>query len=706
MAAIDDLLSQIENKKLRERIASEVNKLSNQKKFGLVFEDHLPEYTIIHGAPIRIGNYVKENKTKHEKLYKVLNIEGDTITCSPGEEEVVIFDRSDLVSITRFGDPIYPYLKEFDSIEKASDSDLWHVLIESDNYHALQLLEYLYAGQLDCIYIDPPYNTGDTQWKYNNNYVDTKDSYRHSKWLSFMKRRLKIAKELLNPKDSVLIITIDEKEYIHLGALLEEMFPEANIQMVSTVINPKGSDRDGFSRSDEYIYFVMFGKSKPTKLELSNEWSSSAKKSGMQVNKSEIKKVEPKWTSMMRRGTASLREDVPTLYYPIYVDPETLTIKDIGEVIPKGEDRGPEKDGLVQTLPLRRNEQQGRWMVKPSELRSRIKQGRVRLGRKTSYGYVINYLPDGQYQDVLEGHYKIEGRSEDNSLIAYKTTESSESLRKPPTQWKISTHDASEYGTNLLRKFLPDRSFTFPKSLYAVHDTIKYFVSDKPNAKVLDFFAGSGTTMHAVNLLNGQDGGNRQCILVTNNELSNKESKLLTEQGYKPGNREWEAKGIAEYVTWPRIKTSITGKNTLGESVVGKYIGTNKAFYDGFSSNVIYFKLGFLDKQSVALGRQFANLLPVLWMKAGAFGECPTISAVTNDEYLIFERNKMAVLLDERYFSEFVTEIKDRGEVQTIFIVTDSLNGYREMLQSFPNKNTYHLYRDYLDNFRINVRRG
>lgn len=705
MAAIDDLLSQIDNKELRERISSEFSKISKQKKFGLVFEEHLPEYTVLYGVPIKIGNYVKENNPKSNKLFKVLKIEGDKVICSPGDGKSVVFNKNKLVTIARFGDPIYPFLEVFDSIENASDSDLWHVLIESDNYHALQLLEYLYAGQLDCIYIDPPYNTGDTQWKYNNNYVDTKDSYRHSKWLSFIKRRLEIAKVLLNPDDSVLIITIDEKEYIHLGALLEEMFPEARIQMVSTVINPKGSDRDGFSRSDEYIYFVMFGESKPIRQELSNEWASSAKKSEEEVDSSEIKKIEPGWTSMMRRGTGSLREDVPTLYYPIYVDPETKIIKEIGEMIPEGEDRGPEKDGLVQTLPLRQNGQQGRWMVSPTELKNRIKQGRVRLGRKSSYGYVVNYLPDGQYQDILDGHYKVEGRAKDNSLIAHKVTEGSVTLRKPPTQWKISSHDASENGTNLLRKFLPDRNFTFPKSLYAVYDTIKFFVSHKPNAKILDFFAGSGTTMHAVNLLNDQIGGNRQCILVTNNELSNKESKQLMAQGYRPGDRKWEEKGIAEYVTWPRIKTSIIGCNTLGKSIAGKYTETNKMISDGFSSNAIYFKLGFLDKYSVALGRQFAELLPVLWMKAGAIGKCPIISGTLNDEYLIFEENKMAILLDERFFNEFENIVKTKENIETIFIVTDSLEGYREMIQSFSEKNTYQMYRDYLDNFRINVRR-
>lgn len=145
-----------------------------------------------------------------------------------------------------------------DSVCNAPDSDLWHTLIEADNYHALQLLEYLYAGKVDCIYIDPPYNTGAKDWKYNNDYVDGNDAYRHSKWLSFMQRRLKLAKKLLDPADSVLIVTIDEKEYLHLGCLLEEMFPEAKIQMISSVINPKGAPRSSyFIRMDEYIFLFL-----------------------------------------------------------------------------------------------------------------------------------------------------------------------------------------------------------------------------------------------------------------------------------------------------------------------------------------------------------------------------------------------------------------------------------------------------------------
>ena len=124
----------------------------------------------------------------------------------------------------------------------------------------LKTLTFTHRGKVDAIYIDPPYNTGAKDWKYNNDYVEGDDLYRHSKWLAMMERRLLLAKELLNPADSVLIVTIDEKEYLRLGLLLEQIFTDARIQMVSITINPKGTSRPRqFSRVDEFMFFVLFG---------------------------------------------------------------------------------------------------------------------------------------------------------------------------------------------------------------------------------------------------------------------------------------------------------------------------------------------------------------------------------------------------------------------------------------------------------------
>jgi len=212
MAAINDLIARIQDYDLRLRIEKEVKYLTKQKKFGLVFENHVPEMTLLYDYPISRGCKVirksdDDKKLSEDILWEVKKIsKGEAVCVHIVTKEEQHISVSDLICVAKNGEPIYPYLKLVDSVQKAPNSDLWHTLIESDNYHALQLLAYLYPGMVDCIYIDPPYNSGATDWKYNNNYVDGNDSYRHSKWLAMMESRLQLAKKLLNPKDSVLIV--------------------------------------------------------------------------------------------------------------------------------------------------------------------------------------------------------------------------------------------------------------------------------------------------------------------------------------------------------------------------------------------------------------------------------------------------------------------------------------------------------------------
>ena len=189
MAALTDLINQVEDKTLRERLLREADRLTKQKKFGLVFEEHIPECTPLYGIPIKRGNVVAKKAGVISDTYRVTRINGEKALClhfASGESETLLL--SDLVPVANFGEPIYPTLQPIDKVENAPDSDLWHTLIEADNYHALQLLEYLYPKQVDCIYIDPPYNTGARDWKYNNDYVDSSDSWRHSKWLSMIQK--------------------------------------------------------------------------------------------------------------------------------------------------------------------------------------------------------------------------------------------------------------------------------------------------------------------------------------------------------------------------------------------------------------------------------------------------------------------------------------------------------------------------------------
>lgn len=730
VALLQDLIQQIDDPTLRDRILQETDKLIKQKKFGLVFEEHLPECTPLYDVPIRVGSKVALKTGYVSDIYTVVKIDSDKVLCDRREtHEQKIFKLDEIVVVAEFGEPIYPTLKLIDTVENAPDSDLWHTLIEADNYHALQLLEYLYAEKVDCIYIDPPYNTGAKDWKYNNDYVDSSDAYRHSKWLSMMEKRLKLAKKLLNPEDSVLIVTIDEKEYLHLGCLLEEIFSGETMQMVSITINPSGAKRDNlFSRSDEYAYIILFGNAQVVHPKGNGD------------------EREVRWWYLRRTDYASRRGTVKggvAQFYPIYVDDKTMKIVAIGEALKPEQSRFdvPAIEGATPVFPVRDDGVEMNWGIKPEEAKLRLDAGYLRAGNykgKEPQKYVISYLTGGIIKDIDSGKVVVEGKNPDGSVIAYYPTGKD---KMPTTNWQKPAHDAQRYGTNILTSIIGGR-FSYPKSLYAVKDSIWYFLKEKPNALVLDFFAGSGTTLHAINLLNAEDGGCRRCILVTNNEVSLAEAKALAARGIRPGDEEWNKLGIARYVTWPRTVCSIEGHDINGNPLNGNYgcdieqygetegevtdpetgkkirgkvykkvklpVYPNLAdlkMSDGFKTNAAFFKLSFLDKTSVALGRQFRELLPVLWMKGGAIGKCPALESDGLPEMLILPQNKMAVLIDEIYYSEFDAELSQHPEIQTVFIVTNSEIAYRSMIRAYDGKDCYQLYRDYLDNFRINTGR-
>ncbi len=810
MSALTDLIEQVNDQGLRERLLAEASRLSKQKKFGLVFEDHLPECTPLYDIPVKKGSTVARKQGNINEVFIVIKIDQNIAVCLPKNGDTTIeIPLVELVTVAEFGSAIYPCLKKIDSVCRAPESDLWHTLIEADNYHALQLLEYLYAGKVDCIYIDPPYNSGAKDWKYNNDYVDGSDSYRHSKWLSMMQKRLKIAKRLLNPADSVLIVTIDEKEYLHLGCLLEEMFPEANIQMISSVINPAGVSRVGqFARTDEYIFFLTLGVSAPVPVKLEEDWRGNIK-GGY--------KDKLRWNGLQRSGTATARADRPNMFYPIFLNKEGTKIESVGESIPLevNIDTIYTPHDQIAVWPLFPDGREGRWRIGRQKLLELIDKHYVHIGKVQKNRASITYLAQGEQIKVENGDFPIIGYNPDGSIIVDES--SYEARFIPGTQWWINSHDATQKGTKILNDII-GRRFTFPKSIYAVHDAIRFFVANKPNALIVDFFAGSGTTLHAVNLLNAEDGGKRRCIMVTNNEVSADEATTLKQQGYNPGDAEWEKLGIARYVNWPRTKCSIQGVDVNGAPISGEYLTTCKqtveidrkivqvamdgnsmstdakksiigllakskipqnaltpncnyilgadyttsilfnvayadewlealeehsqvaeiyivtdrkpvfnqlknsikemlrpitqeesvkfSMADGFKANAVFFKLSFLDKNAVALGRQFRELLSTLWMKAGAYGVCPVLTDEITPDILIFPQNRFAVLLKESAFAELETDLANQPEIETVYIITDSEARYCTMAKNLKVKNTYQLYRDYLDNFRINTERN
>jgi adenine-specific DNA-methyltransferase len=728
MSRLTDLLARLhnENPTLAEDLEREVEALADRRPFGLNFERHVPENVDLPGRKVRSGDKVRilpsrgENSMKsNHALWRVVGIDRSAGTATLeglghwSDPEGVPTDTAaldDLVVVAEFRDPIYPGLVSTGKVERGGDKP-FHTVINGENYHALQTLLFTHRGKVDCIYIDPPYNSGAKDWKYNNDYVEGDDLYRHSKWLAFMERRLVLAKQLLNSDEAVLITAIDEKEFLRLGLLLEQVFPDATIQMVSTLTNPKGSSRTaGFRRVDEYLFFTFVGSAGPSRLALGPEWSSygrsdlhtSDQRDGPKATEDQQDLGTPDWTSMMRRGSASARADRPLMFYPIYVDPSVPRLIRAGDPLPGSESKAPQIDGLVSVLPIRRNGSEGRWQVSSQECNSRIQQGRVRPGRTTHYGYVINYLPDGAYAELLTDSFVIDGRADDGSIVARRVVD--DQTRVASTQWKIPSHNSSEHGSTLLHAFLPGRKFPFPKSVYAVEDSLRNFLSKKPNALTVDFFAGSGTTAHAVMRLNRQDNGFRRSILVTNNEVGPEEARLLSDSGLRPGDPAWESSGICEYITKPRILAAVTGRTPDGTPVNGDYKFTDEfPIAAGFEENVEFFTLSYESPLSVASNREFGKIAPLLWMRAGSQGR--RVDEVSHGWDVA---DTYGVLVDLDQTREFLDAVIARGgNLTTIFVVTDEDRLFEAVAQGVPDHvEPVRLYDAYMRNFEIESGRG
>src|SRR5713101_1647221 len=304
MAKIEDLVRQISDEKLRDELASEVRELKKHKQFGLVFEEHLPEMLRLPKAAIRVGNLVAHRDSSGSEVWRVIQITGKKAKCRQpinptkyDQEVLKDFPLDELVLVVSFGEPIYPVLTPIDRVDRGGLDKPWHVIINADNYHALQLLLYSHERKIDLIYIDPPYNTGAKDWKYNNDYVDKTDAWRHSKWLSMMKKRLVLAKRLLKP-DGVLVCAIDDRESHHLEALLNDIMPSYDIGVVAIESNPKGSPGNNLSRSHDYAIFAIdrgrpqLGEDPEAKLDVRN---------------------------VRRSGKFSRRHERRPSFYPIYV---------------------------------------------------------------------------------------------------------------------------------------------------------------------------------------------------------------------------------------------------------------------------------------------------------------------------------------------------------------------------------------------------
>lgn len=608
----------------------------------------------------------------------------------------------DVVAVAEYDQPIYAGLRETGRVERGGDRP-YHVVINGENHHALEALSFAYAGKVDCIYIDPPYNTGARDWKYNNDYVDGADAYRHSKWLAMMERRLKLAKKLLNPANSVLICTIDEKEYLRLGLLLEQVFPEAHTQMVSIVINPNGVARDHeMYRVEEYAFFVYLGSSGPALLEdplFTSEVEQNKKVADDQVISRSQRKV--RWERLMRGGSNSERSHSPGCFYPVYIDPVARRIVDVGNPLPKDEhpSSAQDREGLITVWPIARgNGSEKVWQMSSANLRKLISEGYAKVGAydKKRDRWSLLYLGKNQRERIRRGEIEVVGRDENGVVLVEEANQAS--IRKAPkTIWNRQAHNAGEYGSRLIRSMLPGRLFSYPKSLYAVEDALRAVVQDKPDALVLDFFSGSGTTAHAVMRLNHQDGGRRRSISVTNNEVSDAEEKRLIKEGYRHGDPEWEALGICEHVTKPRIEAAITGRTPEGEPIKGDYKFSDEfPMADGFEENAVFFDLTYEDPDAVEFGSSFGRIAPLLWLRAGARG-----GIIERDDEPFSVADAYAVLFDFSHVREFVDAVKGMPDIACAYVVTDDTARYAGVREQLPGIDVVRLYESYLRSFRI-----
>lgn len=714
MSRLTDLLQQASqlDPKLGAELAREIRATANKRSFGLVFERHLPDAVELPTRPVRRGDTVHvlpprgSKKAGDGRLWTVAAIDrkaeggpsATLVETKPAKgSDAEVRDRvlvEDLVVVAQHDDVIYPGLVLTGEVVNSSEPEApFHTVINSENLHALNLLTYTHRHKVDCIYIDPPYNTGAKDWKYNNDYVDGEDAYRHSKWLSFMEKRLELARELLNPEDSVLIVTIDEKEHLRLGMLLEQMFPEARIQMVTSVINSQGSPRVGaMSRVDEYVFLVQMGRS-------SVVWNSDDMISE-QVGESKTKPSSQLWYPLIRSSTDPLRTDSPTLFYPIFIDPETLCVLSVGDALPLGVDRlsidVPEGQEVI--WPILGSGEEGRWQLSPETLRRYVADGYARAGRKAKSGQrSFTYLRKGTLERIASGEVVVTGKDGRGSVILeHRGIE--ERRRSPKSVWNRPSHEAGEFGSKMLRRMLPRRKFPFPKSLYAVEDVLRFFVKDKPNATVLDFFSGSGTTAHAVMRLNKQDGGRRRSISVTNNEVSAEEQKSLIAKGLRPGDPEWERLGICDYVTKPRIEAAITGKTPDGDPIKGDYKFTDEfPMKDGFQANARFFTLTYEPPTMVRHGLAYAKVAPLLWLRAGQFGR--VIESLPERGWDVAESH--GVIKNAAAIDAFVEAVAAMETVTTVYVITDDALAFQSAVSKLSDLGVepVQLYSTYLTNF-------
>ena len=659
---LDQLIGQIPDDSLRSRLAREVDLLRGSRRFGMVFDRHLPELVRLVDHPIRKGVRVALRDESSSATWTVLRFVDKS-------REVVVLDAdggerlaSDLVVVREFGEPIYPGLQSVERIDKGSAEAPWHIVINGENFHALQALRSTQREKVDLIYIDPPYNTGNEGWIYGDRYVDASDRAKSSKWLSFLERRLIIARDLLK-STGVIVVAIGDDEHHRLRMLLDQVFGDHNF--LSDVVWQGGRKNDSRYVSNGADYMLIYARNESALVDAGIQWRDL--KQGVD---DAIAAAALAWTTADHDPAKATREFRRWLreHRDVLSDGVARynSIDSNGRVYFAGDLRKPEPtpnsryDLLhpVTGKPVKMHP--NGWVYVRERMERLVENDRILFGPDhTSTAYYKRYL-DEQTSETVSSVFERDRRA----------------------------------STAYLKSILGDGRFPNPKDVSVL---MRWFRLAAPrDSVILDFFGGSGTTTEAVIRLNAEDGGTRQSILVTNNEVGAKEAKKFRAAGLHPGATEWKARGVFEYVCRPRISTVVKGDRPDGSH-----------YSDGLPANVEMFDLTYLDPGMVRRGREFPAIASLLWLEAGARGE--RIVSVPDHGWALTDA--YGVLLDIDALNAFSTAVVDAvigdRSPRALFIITDSPAEYSRAVERLPvGIETVQLYEDYLSNYTINITGG
>ena len=659
---LDQLIGQVGDEALRNRIAREVELLRGSRRFGMVFDRHLPESVRLPDHPIRKGVKVGLRDESTAGTWRVVGFTDTSRTVAildgDGGERPV----GDLVAIREFGEPVYPGLRTVERLANGTADAPWHTVINGENFHALQALRSTHRGKIDLIYIDPPYNTGNEGWIYNDRYVDANDRAKSSKWLSYMERRLLLARDLLK-STGVILVAIGDEEHHRLRMLLDQVFGSHNF--LSDVVWQGGRKNDSRYVSNGADYMLVYAKDEPALAAAEIRWHDrkpgvddalAAALAAWEESDGDPASATKSFRVWLREHKGQLADGVAR-YNAIDAHGRVYFAGDLSSPNPRP---NLQYDLLhpVTGQPVKRH--RNGWRASREAMDRLIADDRILFGEDhTSTAYFKRYL-DEQTSETVGSVFERDRRA----------------------------------STGYLKGILGDARFPNPKD----HDVLKRWIRITApfDAVIVDFFGGSGTTTEAVVRLNAEDGGTRQSILVTNNEVGAKQAKELRKVGHHPGDPEWEAVGVFEYVTRPRISTVVTGARPDGST-----------YSDGLSANVEMFDLTYLDPGMVRRGREFEAIASLLWLEAGGVGE--RIEAIPDEGWALTPAYGVLFTVDALApFASAVAEATTKeAPPSVVFIVTDSPVEYQTTAERLPlGIETVRLYQDYLSNYTINVEGG